>query len=96
MREAGYLEGVAIFQWLLQLFFFHLESEHPFAFISLLLPVLCLHLLGMGFFLVVAIGGDSLVGVPGFLTEGVSLLVEQELWGARASVVGARMLSYSW
>ena len=50
----------------------------------------------MGFFLVVAIGDDSLVGVHGFLTEGVSLLVEQELWGTRASVVGARMLSYSW
>ena len=46
----------------------------------------------MGFFLVVAIGDDSLVGVHGFLTEGVSLLVEQELWGTRASVVGARML----
>ena len=58
--------------------------------------MLCVHLLSVGFPLVAATGGNSLVGVHRFLAEGVSLRVEQALWGVWASVVVARMLTYSW
>ena len=61
-----------------------------------IVAMLCVHLLCVGFSPVAVIGGDSPVGVRGFLIEGLSLLVEQELWGAWASIVMARMLSYSW
>ena len=68
-----------------------------FVCISLfIVAMLCVRLFCVGFSPVSVIGGDSPVGVHGFLIEGLSLLVEQELWGAWASIVMARMLSYSW
>ena len=55
--------------------------------------MLCVHLLSVGFPLGAVTGGDPLVGVHGFLAEGVSLRVEQELWGVWASTVVARVLT---
>ena len=95
LREAGYLEGVALFQRLLKIFFVFLLAE--FTVLCLLhlfiVAVLCVHLLSVGFPLGAVTGGDPLVGVHGFLAEGVSLRVEQELWGVWASTVVARVLT---
>ena len=44
-------------------------------------------------FSLVAIGGASLVGLPGLLTAVASLVASPRLWGAGASVAAAQGLS---